>query len=478
MNKAIGVAVWALFGLLGCTTPAPIPSPLESQEAQQALALMQTPPVERHGRNMWAALITAKQSNLTPEQRQKLADDYVTEFNHWYATTYVDWYLEQDVFKQVSLSEPSSEPKPPLPPGDRQWPAVAGNKALCFSTNIFDCLKIVRDQPQATQEALAPHMDLLEQVAELAEYDYYHTPLQPGINTPIPPFQHLFLPLSAHALNHVNGDSDQALMGLCRDANTARVLFRDSNDLIAVMVAASMLRNNLHVAAQVIAELPLDTALPASCDTAFAPLTAQDINLSLCSGMRAEFASLHSFIELLKKQIIHSQILSENEHVSDLDNVHLVSAYDKAAVCWPQMQQALLKDEKFLAPPVDASISTWLQQCPKLKHNGIPYGLSCALSQIGGADYADYVHRMQDLAAQLQIMQALLWLRQQPNLPQPLTNDYLQAAVPANIYASTQRPLVLSEDGSELKIPVYEKRPRDPCNCVRLSLPQALRDAR
>jgi len=492
MNKVIGVVVWAAMVLLcaSCTgVSAQQQVVVESTEDEHALnlnalALMQTPPVERSGRNMWAGLMTLAEPNLTPEQRQTWADDYTAQFNHWYDFTYVEWYLKNGGgLRFVSEEKTSPEPVPP-PLNKHKSPIIRvnpGNNALCTSKGIADCLSIVRQQPHATMQALAPYADVLEHIAELSKYDHYHIPLRQVISTPTPPLQYLILPYSAsaHALTHVNDHSNQALMGLCRDANTARVLIRDgNNDLLLMMVGVSMLRNNLHVAAQIIAELPLEVSLPPSCDAAFAPLTAEDINLSLCSAMRGEFAVIHNYMELEKKSLIDHLMLPKNEHVSDWDNVLFAAARSKAAVCYPQIQATLLRDEKFVILPT--AKPTWPQQCSnrilKNQDNAIAYGMACFMAQgISGPDPADYVHRMQDAAAQLQMMQVLLWLRQQPHLPQPITSDYLQTAVPANLYTSTQRPLTVSEDGNELKIPVYEKYPRDPCGCVRLPLPLALR---
>ncbi|KXU36890.1 hypothetical protein AXE65_04385 [Ventosimonas gracilis] len=453
--------------------------PKEDEHAQNALVLMQKPFVEQQGRNMWAALITLTQPNLTPEQRQTVADDYTEQFNHWYEHTYVDFYLKSGGGLRLVPSEEEPEaPKPPLPyvSDEYRLPASANNKALCTNADIANCLNIVREQPQATEQALAPYADVLEQIAALAQYDYYHVPLLNTVATPIPSFQSLFVSRSAHALTHINGHSDQALTGLCRDAHTARVLIANSNHLVAMMVGVRLLSSSLDVAAQIIAELPLDAALPPSCAKAFAPLTAETINLSLCSAMRGEFTALHSIIELEKKSLIYNQQV-QPENVSDLDNVLLVVAAEKAAVCWPQIQPTLLKDEKFVTPAI--AVSTWRQQCRNrmrmLKsENKIAYGIACGLAQAGtGFDHADYVHRMQDTNAQLQMMQVLLWLRQQPNLPQRLTSHYLQSSVPKDLYSSTQRPLTLSEDGSELNIPAYKKDSRE--RGLRLPLPQALR---
>jgi len=495
MNKAVKIAIWAAVGVLASIAlmrvmgSAPLIDPKKDEHAQNALALMQEPFVEPEGgRNMWAGLVTLTKPNLTPEQRQSLADDYTEQFNHWYET-YVDSYLNimddgsrfASWEEAMAKHEPERSPPPPDRSDENALPASIDKKALCTNADSANCLNIVREQPQATRQALAPYADVLEQIAALTQYDYYHIPLPNTLARPIPPFQLLSVSRSAHALTHINGHSDQALMGLCRDAHTARVLMTNSNDLIAMNVGVSMLRSSLHVAANIIAELPLDAALPPSCAKAFAPLSAETINLGLCSAMRGEFSGIHNMIELEKKRLIYQHNIPP-ENISDLDNALVVDAAEKAVVCWPQIQPTLLKDEKFVTPAI--AVSTWRQQCPirilsplrMLKKNKITYEIACLFAQGDTREfYVDYVHRMQDANAQLQMMQVLLWLRQQPNLPQPLSSHYLQSSVPKDLYTSTQRPLSLSADGSELRIPVYEERPRDPCGCVRLPLPQALR---
>jgi len=454
MNKAIAVVVWTTMALLWASfTPVlaqerAMPEE-EAAQYQRALELMQPPPVKRSGRNSWPALMTWQVPDLTPDQRETLADDYAAQVHLWHEK-YVADYLSDKI-----------DDMPPLPkfPGERQLPSARDSVLCGFATRAEECLVTVREQPQAISDALAPYSDLIEQVADLSQYDDYYMPLPQHSNTQWPDFRFLRLPLSAHTLAHVNGDSQAALAGLCRDANTGRMLIKHSSDLLVSMVGRRILMDNVEVAAQIIAELPLDTALPENCETAFSPLSAQDI--SLCPAMRGEFAFMRSHIELEKQRLERTQTPVGGEQLSDWDNALLVLAHRNSAMCLPQTQQSLLNDEKFVEPPLP--VSTWVKQCT----NGNP---ACQLTQSNGPGYAHYVHRMQDTAAQLQLMQVLLWLRQHPG--QPLTNDYLQAAIPADVYTSTQRAINISDDGNVLEIDAYDERARSP---VRLPLPQALR---
>jgi len=449
MNKTIQAVVWTAMMLLY----TPFTSVLAQENAlskeemahyQQALELMHAPPLKHSGHNMWPALITWQQPHLSPDQREKLADEYVAQVNCWYEGYMADY-----------LSDKTNQPQPFPPfPGERKLPSARDSVLCGFATRAANCVATVREQTQAVSEALAPYSDLIEQVAALAEYDYYHVPLPQHGHTRWPNFHFMRLPLSAHALAHIQGDSQSALAGLCRDANTGRMLIQHSRNLVDSMAGRRILADNVEVAAQIITELPLDTALPAMCVSAFARLSAQ--NISLCPVMRGEFASMRSYVELEKQLLEYTQIPT-----SDWDNALLVLAHRNSAMCLPQTQLSLLKDEKFALPPLPSF--TWLKQCS----DNNP---ACQLAQSNGPIYGSYVHRMQDTAAQLQLMQVLLWLRQHPR--QPLTNDYLQTAIPANVYTSTQRVIKISDDGNALEIDAYAERAS---TNVRLALPKALR---
>jgi len=443
MNKAIVVGTCTLLGLLGVIAAfryMPLPEtaiPEEEKAAQlQTLKLMQTPPLERSGRNAWPLLMTWGQPSLTPAQRNALADDYVVQVERWH-TTYVAEYLA-DTYSQESepLFEPSEPPactnllcsmtrqarhwydhltdkfdKPqPLPIPQPNFSTAQPlpslhDSALCgFGTPLADCLATLREQPQAISETLAPYAAMIEQVAELSEYDHYRSPLPQHFSVPVPiAWTYLRLPLTVHALAHIKGDSQTALAGLCRDANSARMLLRNTHDLIVVMVARLMLVRNVELAAQIIAKLPLDAPIPEPCNSAFARLSAEEV--SLCPAMRGEFAAMQAFMELEKQRLERNRTPIGRERPSDWQNAILLEAQRKSALCLPQTDQALLTDEKFAMPSAPAS--TWLAKC----RGG---NAACAVSQISGFDPAKYAHRMQDAAAYVQMMQVLLWLRQYP----------------------------------------------------------------
>jgi len=450
MNKAIKAAVWALLGLLCTSTALSQADTLETEKTQHVLALMQAPPIQHSGNNAWAALITWAVPKLNPAQRQVLAADYADQIKHW-----------NDAYSADYLAD-KTNPGQPVPrlPGQRDLPSSRDSLLCGFATRAADCLASVRQQPQAIIEALAPYTDVLEQVAELAHYDHYYSPLPAHGNLQWPDLRFMRLPLSAHALAHVQGDSQTALTGLCRDAQSGRMLLQHSSDLLVAMIGRRIVADSVEVAAHIIAELPLDASLPAICDNAFALLSAEE--MSLCPAMRGEFAFMRSYIEMEKQRLERNQTPRGKEKPSDWDNLLLIHAQYNSAVCLPQTQQSLFKDEKFALPK--ASVSPWLEQYRKDNP-------ACMMAQMNQPDYSNYVHRMQDMAAQLQMMQVLLWLRSQPP-DLLLTSDDLQAAVPPDLYTSTQRAMTISDDGGSLEMPAYVARTTEP---LRLPLPQALR---
>jgi len=454
INKAITAILW-ISGVLvgGSTALAQSNEIVETVEtsadttAEQALALMQEPERAYEGSNAWVTLMTWQRGDMTAAERQAVADEYVAQIERWL-----------DAYISAHLADTTPPPLPPLPGERRALPSARDSILCAFATPAADCLRVAKEQPQALADALKPYTDVLERMQELATHGHYYSPLPKHGNLQWPNTRFVSLSLSAHALQHVNGDSQAALTGLCHDANSGRMLIRDADNLLIAMTGRRLLTDSVDLAAQIIAELPVDTPLPEICTTAFARFSPQEI--SLCPAMRGEFAFIHSYIAVEEKRFNFQASEGHGPTASGWNQVLALDAQTKSTVCQPETAARLLADEKFKQPPPPSS--TWLNQCTE--ENPV-----CMYARMAHPEYASYVHRMQDTAAQLQMMQVILWSRQhyRPEADHPS----LLEIFPPDLYISRYRPLTLSQDGLALEVPAYSPRVDAP---VRLLLPAAL----
>ncbi len=424
-----------------------------SAAQKRALAALEAPQ-ERPGSNAYATLMLLGVEGLTPAQKQARADAHARQFEQWYA----DEYMPR--FNAVSIGEMDETAllvPPPLLAEGEAAPAVA--PVLCGLIKDADCLESVRKQPQAVAEALVPQATVLVQMDELAVHGHYHSPLTQTVATPWPAMRSLQVPLSAHALAHVQGDSQRALAGLCRDAGSGRMLMAHGDNLLTTMMGSAMLAANARLFAAVLAELPADAPLPANCATAFVPLSPDEA--SICTGMRGEFAMQREAAALMDGKLKESRQWGSLFYSSR--KVIARSAETLGDACLPEARQALAEDRRL--PPPPARILPWWQlEC-------LTDSIGCILSNIAAPAYGGYANRLQDTAAELRMLNAALWLR--GHAPQDATVPLAERLnnLPAEL-RSAHRPITVSADGSALETPTYAVR--EDKKALRMPLPQAV----
>ena len=450
--------VYALLGVLGILVLVMVASrlwPASAQQKQARAALEQ--PVDWPGENAWALLETLNHDGLDMAQRQALVDERARRFVLW---------TEDDL-----ASSPNDMPLTGLPAGTvtriPQPPVLGGeavtwenSEALCSSGQAADCLGKVRQAPAAVAAELANRQALLQRVAQLADYGHVRTPYMADVSMPyLHTLGRLFDPLAAHALAHVQGDSVQAMEGLCRDMGTARMLLARSDSLINAMVGSALLQANGQLLAQVLAELPVGQALPTACAAAAAPLPPQD--QGLCLAMRGEYAMSRAAIS-----DSYQHEMASTPGSSWLLNVDK-SLYRSAAYlgqgCLPPVQEQLAQDQPVV--PDTRGRSLWKMECPA-------NAIGCILTGIAGPAYGSYHHRVQDTAAQQRLLAALVWLRQQPGLTAADIARHLQQLPPELV--SARRPIILSTDGRALQVqPRYDRKGAEADTPLGVPLPQA-----
>lgn len=434
------LAVVALLMLASRLWPA-------SAMQQQARAALEQP-LDWPGDNAWALLETLDHDGLDMAQRQALVDGRVRRFTVW----------QQENARLRAAGEYRQTGVPALGGQVTTWPR---SDVLCERHQAEQCLDKVRQAPDAVAAALAQRQPRLQRVAQLADYGHVRSPYPGDVSMPnLHTTGALFDSLSAHALAHVQGNSDQALAGLCRDMASGRMLLTRSDSLIHAMVGNAMLVGNTQMLGQVLAELPAGHALPSTCTAALVPLQTSD--LGLCRAMRMDYAISGAAIA---DSYQYEMDMPGSSWLFNVDKTMDRIATGQAQGCFEPIQQQLAQD---LPAVIDASVwSLWKMECPA-------NAVGCLLTSnvAVGPGYAEFMHRAQDAAAQQRLLGALVWLREQPALTPEDIAQQLQK-LPAGL-VSAQRPITLSTDGRALQVSqrYYRKGPQAAAP-MRVSLPSA-----
>ena len=443
MFKRIGAALLGLLALLAVFLLASRFWPASPLQKQARAALEQ--PQDWPGDNAWALLETLDHAGLDMAQRQALVDDRVRRFTAWRQENAGMWDDQAE-----------NQGRGPVPSLGGQAVAYERSELLCASNQALQCLDKVRQAPEAVAAELATRQPRLQQLAQLADYGHVRSPYPGDASMP---FLHtlggLFDPLAAHALAHVQGNSDQALDGLCRDIGAGRMLLTRSDSLINAMVGTAMLQANGQLLGQVLAELPAGQPLPVTCTTTLAPLPAQD--LGLCRAMRSDYAMSRASISDSYQHQAASTLGAS--WMFNVDKTLNRFAMTQGQGCLTPIQQELAAD--LPATFDEGELSLWRMECPA-------NAIGCILSAVAGPVYTDYVRRAQDAAAQQRLLGALVWLREQPALTPDMIAQRLQD-LPVGLQ-SPSRPVQLSADGRSLEVAQRYAR-NSPAGTGPISLP-------
>ncbi|WP_449466352.1 hypothetical protein [Stenotrophomonas humi] len=294
-----------------------------------------------------------------------------------------------------------------------------------------DCLAQVRADPAAAEAALAGQRGLLARISALSGDTHYRNRFAADARLPIPSFNLLQRSLSAHALAHVQGRSDEALAGICSDVRTARTLMSQSDGLMPANMGAAMIGGNVRLLASVLAELPVEHPLPATCEGVFVAPTPQA--LSLCPAMQGEFAMVSGSLAVTPVRF--------GWLVLDKPKTDGLLALSMAGACSQRAVDALRADI-----PVrwsHASRSVWRLECAANV-------MGCIVAEISGPAYDNYGSSLQDAGARMRLAEALLWLRENPQADATAA----LAQMPARLREG-ERPLLLGSDGASLEVASY-----------------------
>jgi hypothetical protein len=303
------------------------------------------------------------------------------------------------------------------------------------------CLAKIRAQPDAYAQLLAKDAALVSRADTVSAYGHVRSPFPERLDAPLPPYYLLSTPLTRHAHAFASGDVDAGLDGACRGVSASRMLIRSGDNLIGSMIGAAMLEGNTALLADMLAELPLDRPLPASCATALAPAGPDEF--SACPAMRGEarlmFAvvrqnSAHAYADDAASRWLLPMLYNADKTIARM-------APPLAWHCGEQARSALAADLPAKAP----SPSNRSFEC-------IDNVAGCIVADIAGPAYNGYQRRLQDAGIRLKTAATLLWLRDRP-AHQSIAIRLSQR--PAAL-RSLHRDLQLSRDWASLSVALFD----------------------
>lgn len=261
------------------------------------------------------------------------------------------------------------------------------------------CLDAVRADPEAVRALLELAGERTAQASRALASGHLRSPFPPSIAAPLPPFQKLRLPLTAAALEAVDGRVPEAMSRTCTILADARRHGAASPDLISQMVMTSLANGAAGLLLDLRRGWP-DTALPGDCLPALAPVRGEDY--LVCEAMRGEFRMVSRVGHDLDAS------LSNKWNPRDLFLRHAAFDADtQDAWMAPRFADTCRDDyrQQVLAGTVPASRGRELGMSDPTCWGAV---ISCILSGISMTDSGQYQRRLLDNAARLRLQLAAL----------------------------------------------------------------------
>ncbi|KAB8165677.1 hypothetical protein FKV24_017125 [Lysobacter maris] len=321
--------------------------------------------------------------------------------------------------------------------------SVDGSDTAWCSPRKPGCLQRVGDDADGYAQRLRPLEQVLAQADALGGYGHYANGFPAHLHAPFPGRLNALLriPMTSHALDFVQGDSAAALAGVCHSAAGWRRLVPNSDSLVISMLAINAVRGYSDLFADMLAELPADTPLPAGCMAAFAPPVEGEIGV--CEAIKGEFA-------------MQRVLIRDPSAAGTPMPWYYALAYDRSATegraaenlslgCDARGQSLIAADK-----PIGEAVPERSQEFECLSNF-----FGCTLTSIAGPAYSDYLRRTQDHGMRLKLMAALVWLRENRDDRRPVATRLASRPVTMR---SPARRIELGEDGRSLRIELYDAK--------------------
>ena len=286
--------------------------------------------------------------------------------------------------------------------------AEAGSDVLC-SGRETQCLRHVRDRMDALVPAVTMRKALAARVAALDDYEYFRNPFPARPDTPLPAYNPLFQTQTLHAYAFAQGDREEGLRGVCRNASIARKLVASGDTLVGGAVGTALMDTSTRLFVDMLAELPADHPLPEECAAAF---DADGAMLAgICPSMLGEghYVLEGSRAMNVDEQPWHRRFMADI--FLDQRKTMARGARRHAWFCGAQAD-ALIRADTPLSRQAPVS-GGWTFSC-------LANATGCILDNIAAPSLAGYAERFQDAEARLRTVSAWRTLRGQRDDARPL----------------------------------------------------------
>ena len=233
----------------------------------------------------------------------------------------------------------------------KDWPE---NLPEC-KRETADCLALAREHLAAWQNTTPETRTQWQQqgdtINRLRQYDYFRPqPGQYGDDWP-PPLRPLVLENTLHAYRFAAGERDAAQYGVCRDAKIGLRFIQSNAEILQSMISIALVERNIALLAQMRAELPPETPLPADCNA----LHSQPAEtLALCPLMYGEWLSYHEYIRKDDAQIATDPDASDADksfYFILMRQTEAQQLYENSRYCAPEILAAVAHDEVRVPEP-------------------------------------------------------------------------------------------------------------------------------
>ncbi|GAB2499255.1 hypothetical protein [Arenimonas alkanexedens] len=282
----------------------------------------------------------------------------------------------------------------PYPPRDPVDLALASCK-----WDPAGCLAFVRENTDEVRALLAREEHRTRLAAQALASEHLRSPFPPSPSAPMPAYQTLRLPLTAAALDAVEGRTSEALARACGILAGARRHGAGSTDLVGKMVMGNLANGAAGLLLEVRRASP-ETPLPADCAPALASVRGEDY--LICEALRGEFRMVSRFTHelddaLAGKWYPRDLFMRLVAFDADVQDAWIAGRY--AESCRDDYR------EQVLAGHVPVSRHQIVEMSDPTCWGAV---ISCILSGLSGVDYRQYQARMLDHAAKLRLQLAAL----------------------------------------------------------------------
>lgn len=207
------------------------------------------------------------------------------------------------------------------------------NSVFDAPTNIGDlicggkndgCRQQRRQQTDLLTATLNTHKGMLARYEQLYAYPHYRDTLTPTLAAPSAPFKALTsahqLLLARVVLSARGGDLDQALTTLERDMRFWRMMLSDADSLIAKIIAARQMTNNVNLLSELISQNKCNAgALQEKAQAIVLPLTEQERDLD--PALRREFRVAQHMFTAFSKDRDYRRSMMYSSNVEALSSI-------------------------------------------------------------------------------------------------------------------------------------------------------------